>query len=118
LVTFPDTDPAVEERRKLTFGVVCPPVTPAVSVCGLAPEADAVSVWLPGVRPVRVYTPEPLVVVLAPPLSFTVAPEMAPPPAALVTVPLTAPVAGVGVALKAAIPAAQYIAELTLPVNV
>src|ERR1700737_5563155 len=96
LVTVPVTDPAAGARVKLMFWVVCPALTLAVSVCGLKAVAEAVSVWLPALRPERVYTPEALVVVVAPPLSVTVAPAMTAPPDALVTRPVTAPVVGGG----------------------
>ena len=79
-------------RLKLTPVVVWPTVTDAVCVPELNPTAVVVRVWLPALRPLRVYPPELFVVVLAPPLSVTVAPATAPPPEALVTVPVTAPV--------------------------
>jgi hypothetical protein len=96
LVTVPVTPCVVAEgvRLKLTFMVVFPEVTDAVCVWELKPGAVAVRVWLPGVSPDRVYAPEPSVVALAPPVSLTVAPDMAAPPAALSTDPLIDPGAG------------------------
>src|SRR6202022_1777042 len=93
LVTVPVTAPAVGVgvRLKLTLGVVCPVVTVSASVCAENPLADAVNVWLPGASPDNRYAPDPLVVVLPPPVSVTEAPERTAPPDAFVTVPLTEP---------------------------
>jgi hypothetical protein len=100
LVTTPVTAPVVgmDVSAKLMFGVVCPALTMAVRVCGLNPLAVAVRVWLPGASPETVYTPDPLVVAVPLTLSVTVAPEIAAPPEAFVTLPLTDP--GVGVSAK------------------
>src|ERR1700730_7176518 len=100
LVTVPVTAPAAGARLKLTFWVVCPALTVAVTVCGLKPLADAVRLLLPAVSPDRGYTPDPLVVAVAPPLSVRVAPAITAPPDELATTPVTAPVVGVDVRAK------------------
>src|ERR1700736_3595415 len=51
LVTVPLSAPVVGARMKLTFGVVWPPVTVAVSVWGANWLAEAVRVWLPRAGP-------------------------------------------------------------------
>src|SRR5437879_4730593 len=98
LVTVPVKAPAAGRRLTLTFGVVWPAVTVAVTVWVVKLAAAAVRVRLPGGRLDKVYAPELLVVALTPPLSVRVAPEMAAPPMRFVTVPATAP--GMGVRLK------------------
>src|ERR1700737_4371214 len=53
LVIVPLGAPVVGVRMKLTFGVVWPPVTVAVSVWGANWLAEAVRLWLPGAGEAR-----------------------------------------------------------------
>ncbi len=101
LVTVPVTVPVVTDgvRVKLSFCEGVPAATEAVRVCWLKPGLEAVRTWFPGASPARAYAPEESVLALVPPLSLTVAPEMALPFTELVTVPDTEPEAGVKVKL-------------------
>ena len=93
LVTVPVRVPVVGVRVKFCV-VVLPAVTETLfTVTGLKPVAEAVTLSVAlGVTFEIVYVPLAAVVVEPPPEIETVAPEIAPPPTVLVTVPVRVPV--------------------------
>ena len=81
------------------FVAVASAATVTEPLVGLNPLLLTFRVYVPAFTPVKLYTPDVLVVVDAPPEMATVAPEIAP-PALLVTVPVMLPLGAVTVIVQ------------------